>query len=571
MTIRVVAAVDFGTHGSGFAWCPVDAANDQVSDRTIYYFDQWQNQPVVYPKNLTALLLDGSDKVVDWGYSARRALTDAGLRSAATDLRLVQGFKMWLRAGDAPANGHLNGTPAQALPLIAAYLKRLREVAVQHITDGGYREDEIRWCLTVPAMWTEYQRNAMRKAAERAGFPGTPDRLLLITEPEAAAIHAFARTPSGAPDLPIMVVDCGGGTVDIAAYRPEQGGRLAQLGHTAGGDLGSSYINERFLTGVVKPRFGPELLEHIERNAPDALQEMLDAFESAKRQHDIGRDTPLSITIPGKIYQLLHSRGGLQRLARLQGGQDFHVLVDTSDADLLFEGVVRPLTHLVAERIVDMRNLLGDRKANIRIVLVGGFAQSPYLRSKLTAFLQQRYGSSVQLLIPPDPARAVLAGAVHYTYRPTVVASRTVGLTYGISCSMPFEKGADPEHARFVNDHGNVMCADRFLVFVRNGDSVDVDQVVTDELMAGFAKDPQMAYDLLATTESDPRYCTGAGIRVLGRVSIELGAAMRLPLDQRKLEISMCFGGTEIQVTSRNVHTGHTLRTSLSFNPDTGS
>jgi hypothetical protein len=33
----------------------------------------------------------------------------------------------------------------------------------------------------------------------------------------------------------------------------------------------------------------------------------------------------------------------------------------------------------------------------------------------------------------------------------------------------------------------------------------------------------------------------------------------------------MCFGGTEIQVTSRNVHTGHTLRTALSFNPDTGS
>ncbi|MHB9858846.1 Hsp70 family protein [Streptomyces sp. YIM S03343] len=566
-----MAAVDFGTHGSGFAWCPVDAANDKVSDRTVYYFDQWQNQPVVYPKNLTALLLDGTGKVTDWGYSARRALTDAGLGARAGNVRLVQGFKMWLRAGDSPANGHLNGTPAQALPLIASYLRRLREVAVQHITDGGYREEEIRWCLTVPAMWTEYQRNAMRKAAERAGFPGTAERLLLITEPEAAAIHAFARTPSGAPDLPIMVVDCGGGTVDIAAYRPEGDGRLAQLGHTAGGDLGAAYINERFLTGVVRPRFGPELLDRIEREAPDALQEMLDAFESAKRHHDTGRDAPLSITIPGKIYGLLHSSGGLQRLARMQGGQDFHVLVEAKAADDLFEGVVRPLTHLVAERIVDMRKLLGDRKAAIRIVLVGGFAQSPYLRSKLSAFVQQRYGSTVQLLIPPDPARAVLAGAVHYTYRPTVVASRTVELTYGISCLLPFETGVDPERLRYVDDLGKVYCEDRYNIFVQNGDSVAVDQVVTRELIPVQQAQTSVQYNLLSSGEKNPRYSTGEGVRVLGTVDVDLGTAVRLPMEQRKVEISMRFGGTEIEVTSRNVHTGGVLRTTLSFNPDTGA
>ena len=35
LTIRVVAAVDFGTHGSGFAWCPVDSVND-AADRKIY-------------------------------------------------------------------------------------------------------------------------------------------------------------------------------------------------------------------------------------------------------------------------------------------------------------------------------------------------------------------------------------------------------------------------------------------------------------------------------------------------------------------------------------------------------
>ena len=53
-----------------------------------------------------------------------------------------------------------------------------------------------------------------------AGLPDDPDRLLLAREPTAAALYCVAKgelllTEAGTR---FMVVDCGGGTVDITAY-----------------------------------------------------------------------------------------------------------------------------------------------------------------------------------------------------------------------------------------------------------------------------------------------------------------------------------------------------------------
>jgi hypothetical protein len=51
-------------------------------------------------------------------------------------------------------------------------------------------------CLTVPAMWNEASKQAMRRAAVRAGLVTAMDspRLTLILEPEAAALHALVNS-----------------------------------------------------------------------------------------------------------------------------------------------------------------------------------------------------------------------------------------------------------------------------------------------------------------------------------------------------------------------------------------
>src|SRR3984885_474350 len=94
---RVVAGIDFGTYGTGFAWAPVSEDNDEPGRRRISFFEDWAGQKSVgYPKNRSAVLLDAGGEFVTWGYEALAQMTSA---PPGSGLRLRTGFKMALQPG----------------------------------------------------------------------------------------------------------------------------------------------------------------------------------------------------------------------------------------------------------------------------------------------------------------------------------------------------------------------------------------------------------------------------------------------------------------------------------------
>src|ERR1700721_1475451 len=106
---------------------------------------------------------------------------------------------MALKAGDSnPDMPTVGGTlsladPTRVRQLISSYLGEVRKVALAEIAAMGYSESELRWCITVPAIWDDQDKQAMRQAAYDAGFPEGEDRLLLSIEPEAAALYCQLR------------------------------------------------------------------------------------------------------------------------------------------------------------------------------------------------------------------------------------------------------------------------------------------------------------------------------------------------------------------------------------------
>jgi molecular chaperone DnaK (HSP70) len=83
--------------------------------------------------------------------------------------------------------------------------------------------------LTMPAIWSDNAQAATRKAAMGAGFGSRPsDTIRMISEPEAAAIAALKKdlVPGSVNACKsgdsILVLDCGGGTVDITTYSIHQ-------------------------------------------------------------------------------------------------------------------------------------------------------------------------------------------------------------------------------------------------------------------------------------------------------------------------------------------------------------
>ncbi len=85
---------------------------------------------------------------------------------------------------------------------------------------------KIRWVLTVPALWSDAHKQFMRKAAVSAGIVDelNSPNLLLCLEPEGASIQCredseeTLRTQMEKGTI-VMVLDCGGGTVDITVHK----------------------------------------------------------------------------------------------------------------------------------------------------------------------------------------------------------------------------------------------------------------------------------------------------------------------------------------------------------------
>jgi molecular chaperone DnaK (HSP70) len=183
------------------------------------------------------------------------------------------------------------------------------------------KAEEVKWCLTVPAIWTDYQKQLMREAAIAAGMPDDDKRLQLVIEHEAAAYHARVsgvRTAHASGRRArlmtrgsrFLVADCGGGTVDITAYRTDSRNRLEEIGRECGGKFGSEYVNQAFLSGVLAKRFGScEVIERLLSAAPASLLDVIDSWEKLKLTITTQDEEGLFIPLPAALDRLLSEEG----------------------------------------------------------------------------------------------------------------------------------------------------------------------------------------------------------------------------------------------------------------------
>jgi len=122
----------------------------------------------------------------------------------------------------------VDGRELELTTVISESLRFISEKAIEKLTEqvGKVNKNRIRWVLTVPALWTEDQKQFMRKACLSAGIIDelSSANLLLCLEPEGASIQCRndaedqVRGIMGKGSV-VMVLDCGGGTVDITVHK----------------------------------------------------------------------------------------------------------------------------------------------------------------------------------------------------------------------------------------------------------------------------------------------------------------------------------------------------------------
>ena len=599
---RVVAAIDFGTHGTGFAWSVVEDCNKDPRGRKIHFCNRWESQPDPCAKNLSALLLDEHGELIAWGYEARRYWLTGRSSGGEDGLTYHAAFKMDLMAsgimaetvlaegeGDADAQDDAEGggegesqsgnalgrgvrdDPAVA-GLITKYLRRVVERALEQITASGYDEEDIRWCLTVPAIWSDYQKMVMRDVAKNAGLPTDASRLILALEPEAAAHHARVSGVSikpadgqghgdlMSPGARFMVADCGGGTVDITAYENDHAGRMIEIGRVDGGKLGSNYLNKTFEEQFLVARFGSaEVVEDLRANLPEALLELTNAWERAKLHIKFEPKDPVYLNLPAAIDRRLGATMR-RRLGRLQSGTSDALVITAEELRSLFDNVVPDILDLIEGQLAVMDESRGADSGQDAILLVGGFGSSPYLQEAV----RERFGHRAQVVVPPDPNVAVLHGAVHFCYEPHTRARRSK-FTYGVDTCMAFEEGIDPEETLLVTSDGRRMCNNRFSVFVNANSTVESDAVMKHRYVPVEGTQTAVDFALYATRDAEPRYISDEGCDEVGFFTVDLSRAMRFSLEERSILMHMRFGETEVKAWAVLEQTGETVETGLRF------
>jgi molecular chaperone DnaK len=225
-------------------------------------------------------------------------------RAAVEPHRVAREFKR--RFGD-PTPIVIGGTPYSADALTA---KVLRWVVDKVTESQGGAPTGI--AISYPANWGDYKTDLLRQAIARADL----DRVAMVTEPEAAAIH-YASQERVEQGSIVAVYDLGGGTFDAAVLR-KTGAGWEILGDPQGVErLGGVDFDEAVFQHVVTSLDGAvEQLDPDDATALAAVARL--RFECVDAKEALSTDTEVTIPVllPNIQTEVRLTRSELEQMVR---------------------------------------------------------------------------------------------------------------------------------------------------------------------------------------------------------------------------------------------------------------
>ena len=267
------------------------------------------------------------------------------------------------------------------------------------------------------------------------------EKLSLALEPESAAIHCQRKaTEAGKGEEYVVktksyiVIDIGGGTVDIASHRIVEG-RIEEIVIPVGNFWGGTTVNEEFSKFLQKFVGDPKFSRYVENSSPeikarhkaDLIKLLYTGFETQKRRFGSGE--------PGKSYvvEFPHSFFKEYEDSLVKTGkalEDESVEVEDEGAVMIIND--SKMAEFFKPAIDGIANLIESHLKENQIACkidtiywVGGFGGCKYLRNKLERELNtvfQHY--TYHYPVPPEPELAVIRGATAFRCDPSIVARR---------------------------------------------------------------------------------------------------------------------------------------------------
>ncbi|KAJ7059084.1 hypothetical protein C8F01DRAFT_1370694 [Mycena amicta] len=482
---KLVIGIDLGTTFSGISYCLLEP-NVIPKILPVTRFPA-QSRVAGDCKVPSVILYDMDGKPRALGAETadddvKRTAQEEGWQKAAW-------FKLSMRPTSLTSSrpgANIPALPTEKTPVIvfADFLKYLLRCARTFITETYRRgealwitlEGEMEFVLTHPNGWTGEEEKHMRRAAVLAKLiPGNPEghkRVHFVTEGEASLnfciLNGLASEPLNAGEG-VVIIDAGGGTVDISAYRNVSKGKGNSFTEIAPAEClmdGSIFVTqaaELHFTSKPAPcsSVGPDqpqalLQNSVFRNDVHVIKESFDQTAKLKFR---------------SAAEFSYIRfGGLR---------------DNNTALNIDNGTIRIAGNIVAtffQPTIDSIVNAVNRQRSISttpinsIFMTGGFSASEYLFSEL----KRRFAKQGIEVSRPDlnVNKAVSDGAVSF-YLDRFVSARIAKETYGIDCSTVYDS-KEAEHRKrsvttYLTQSGDLRIPGQFFPIVRKNTAVKQD------------------------------------------------------------------------------------------------
>ena len=274
----------------------------------------------------------------------------------------------------------------------AIILSRLKEIAQARL--GRPIRKAV---ITVPAYFSDTQRQATREAGEIAGL----EVARIINEPTAAALVYEAAQHQGKR---ILVYDLGGGTFDVSVVRIEQG-VVEVISSHGNNHLGGDDFDHKIVEHVLehlKLKHGVDVADR-----PQAMARILRSAEDAKKQLS---DHPYARI--AEEYLAEHS------------GQPVNLDLELSREE--YEDMIAPFIEETLGAIHIALESAGLTSSQVdEILLVGGATRTPLIRRRL----MEAFGTQPRGEVDPDLCVAMGAAIQGAAMTGTEVSAVLVDVT----------------------------------------------------------------------------------------------------------------------------------------------
>ncbi|KAF4124502.1 Molecular chaperone DnaK (HSP70) [Geosmithia morbida] len=481
---RIIVSIDFGTTYSGIAWAETSRPDVQHVISNWPATTSFRNSAKV-PTELRRVASGWQ-----WGFQ---------IPEGAKRIRF---FK--LKLDDSSGQSRDGETPEE---LTKVYLSCLHEhfisVLEKRLSPGVVRSTPMDFVVTVPAIWSNAAKEATERAAAMAGFCGN-QRIQLITEPEAAALCTLKNLSPSTLQLgrKFVVCDAGGGTVDLITYEVTEVGKLElkEVTEGTGGQCGSSMLNKRFRRHL-KQTHGDKYW------TDDRLVFALNEFETFKKSFS-PKGEPMTLKVEPSL--------GIKRNRYTMPQEDMK--------NMIFDPIMRDIICLIKEQL----SMAGEEVT--AVVLVGGFGQSRYLRSKV----REAIASGTQVLQPENGWTAVVKGAAIHglaQYGPgtaTVgIASRVARRSYGTCLLAKYDMLRHDPREAYWSSKEEEMVVNEMLWFIRKGESYPEGKPSTIEYqcdipVSGYGHEPQTEIEIFCNDDAEPPVHVDAATRSIATLSLDM-------------------------------------------------